>query len=269
MTACTCPDAWLLPESESEFRIPLFCFPYAGSSAQIFRSWQQELPKKIEVIPVHLPGRGKRVREKPFTELLALAEVLTAELSPHVDKPYALFGHSLGATIAFEVARSLRREGRPLPLHLFVSGCRAPQLADPRRRSYNLPAADLIDRLRKLNGTPSQILESPAIMEFFLPIIRADLQMIQTYNYSVEAPLSCPISAFGGWQDLEEPPEMISAWREQTSSSFQRQMFAGDHFFLHSEHDHLLQAISQQLTLTCEAGVSIKAGAQAPGSIWK
>ena len=197
--------------------------------------------------PVHLPGRGRRVREKPFTELLALVEVLIAELSPYVDKPYALFGHSLGAIMAFEIARGLRREGLPLPLHLFVSGCRAPQLFPTSYRSYDLPSADLIGRLRKLNGTPSEILESPEIMEFFLPIIRADLQMIQTYNYSVEAPLSCPISAFGGWQDLEETPEMISAWCEQTTASYQRQMFAGDHFFLHSEHDHLLQAISQQL----------------------
>ncbi|HXQ71950.1 MAG TPA: alpha/beta fold hydrolase [Pyrinomonadaceae bacterium] len=247
MTACTRLDAWVLPESESASRIRLFCFPYAGSSAQIFHAWQQELPNEIEVSPVHLPGRGKRAREKPFTDLLALAEVLTAELSPHVDKPYALFGHSVGATVAFEVARAFRREGLPLPLHLFVSGCRAPQLSHTRDRSYDLPTGNLIGRLRELNGTPSEILESLA-MEFFLPIIRADLQMIQTYNYSVEAPLSCPISAFGGWQDLAEPLEMISAWREQTTSSFQRQMFAGDHFFLHSEHDHLLQTISQQLS---------------------
>ena len=153
MTAGACPDAWVLPQSESESRIRLFCFPYAGSSAQIFHDWQQALPNEIEVSPVHLPGRGKRVREKIFTELLALAEVLTAELSPHVAKPYALFGHSVGATIAFEVARGLRREGLPLPLHLFVSGCRAPQLSHTSYRSYNLPSADLIRRLRKLNGT--------------------------------------------------------------------------------------------------------------------
>lgn len=247
MTAYTFPDAWVLPESESESRIRLFCFPYAGSAAHIFRGWQQELPGEIEITPVHLPGRGKRVREKLFTDLLELAEVLTAELSTHAEKPYALFGHSLGATIAFEVVRGLRRRGLPLPIHLFVSGCRAPQLPRTSYRSYDLPSAELIGRLRVLNGTPSQILESPALMEFFLPIIRADLQMIQTYKYSAEEPLSCPISAFGGWQDLEEPPEMISAWREQTTALFQRQMFAGDHFFLHSEPDRLLQAISQQL----------------------
>ena len=246
MTVCAIPDAWELTNSES--RISLFCFPYAGSSAQIFRDWQQELPNEIAVNAVHLPGRGKRVQEKPYTELLALAEVLAAELSPQVDKPYALFGHSVGATIAFEVVRALRRRGLPLPLHLFVSGCRAPQLSHTRNRSYDLPTADLIGSLRKLNGTPLEILESPEIMEFYLPIIRADLQMIQTYSHSVEAPLSCPISAFGGWQDLEEPPEMISSWCEQTTSSFRRQMFDGEHFFLHSEHDHLLQAISQQLS---------------------
>src|SRR5262249_42750474 len=122
----TYPKARVLLESES--RIRLFCFPYAGSSAQIFHGWQQDLPRTIEVTPVHLPGRGKRIREKPFTELTALAEVLTGEISPHVDKPYALFGHSLGAIIAFEVARGLRRRGLPLPRRLFVSGCRAAQL---------------------------------------------------------------------------------------------------------------------------------------------
>lgn len=245
MTADTYPKARVLLESES--RIRLFCFPYAGSSAQIFHGWQQQLPRAIEVSPVHLPGRGKRIREKPFTDLVALAEVLVTELAPHVDKPYALFGHSLGAIIAFEVARGLRRKELPLPRRLFVSGCRAAQLSQDRFHSYDLPTEELIERLRKLNGTPPQILESPQLMEFFLPIIRADLQMIQTYQYSVDAPLHCPISAFGGWQDAEEPPEAIAAWREQTTASFQRQMFPGDHFFLHSETNLLLQAISRQL----------------------
>lgn len=247
MTACTYPDARVFPRSERESRVRLFCFPYAGSSAQIFRGWQQDLPNEIEVSAVHLPGRGNRVRENPFTELLSLVEVLTDELAPHTGEPYALFGHSVGAMIAFELTRALRREGLPLPLHLFVSGCRAPQLAHTSNRSYDLPSPDLINRLRKLNGTPSQVLESPAMVEFFLPVIRADLQMVQTYSYSVEAPLSCPISAFGGWQDPEETPEMIAAWREQTTSSFHEQMFAGDHFFLHAEHDSLLQTISEQL----------------------
>jgi len=255
MTACSYPDARVSPRSERESRIRLFCFPYAGGSAQVFRDWEQELPEQIEVSGVRLPGRGERVREKPFTELLPLVQVLTDELAPHTGEPYALFGHSVGAIIAFEVARSFRRERLPLPLHLFVSAYRAPQLAHTSYRSFDLPSADLIDRLRKLNGTPSQILESPAMLEFFLPVIRADLQMVQTYKYSVEAPLECPISAFGGRQDPEETPEVISAWREQTTASFSQQMFAGDHFFLHAEHRSLLQTISQQLLSAREAGV--------------
>lgn len=245
MSAGSYPKARVLAESES--RIRLFCFPYAGSSAQIFHGWQQQLPSGIQVSPVHLPGRGKRIREKPLTDLLALAELLIADLLQDLEKPYALFGHSLGATIAFEVARAARRKGLPLPAHLIVSGCRAPQLSHTRFHSYDLPTADLIERLRKLNGTPPQVLESPELMEFFLPIVRADLEMIQTYKYLVEAPLSCPIAAFGGWQDLEEPPEMIAPWREHTTASFQRLMFPGDHFFLHSDTGNLLHAISRQL----------------------
>ena len=248
MTACVCPEPWVLPASKSESRIRLFGFPYAGSSAQIFRDWHDELPDDIELSPVHLPGRGRRVREDSFTDLLALAEVLAPALSSYSDKPYALFGHSIGAVIAFEVARVLRREGMPLPCHLFVSGCRAPQLNHSRPYTYDLPEDDLIRSLRNLNGTPSQILESPIMMEFFLPIIRADLQMIQTYQYSDDAPFDFPITAFGGLQDREETQEMISAWREQTTSSFQLQMVAGDHFFLHTAYRYLLQTISQQLT---------------------
>ena len=243
----TGPDAWISRSLDGAANIRLFCFPYAGASAQIFRGWQDRLPSEIEVSPVHLPGRGRRSREKAFTELLPLAEVLADALLSHTDKPYALFGHSIGAIIAFELARVLRHEGGPLPLHLFVSGCRAPQLTCTRHRTYDLPSAELVRRLRRLNGTPATILESPAMLEFFLPVIRADLQMVQTYSYVVEPPLSCPISAFGGLQDFDEPPEMLSAWCEQTTSSFHLQMFAGDHFFLQSEQGDLLQAISQRL----------------------
>jgi medium-chain acyl-[acyl-carrier-protein] hydrolase len=196
---------------------------------------------------VQLPGRGTRTLERPFTELLPLAEASATALLSYMDKPYALFGHSIGAIIAFELARVLRRKGAPPPRHLFVSGCRAPQLTFTRHRTYDLSGADLIGELRRLNGTPSEVLESPEMMQFFLPLIRTDLQMIQTYTYSIDAPLSCPISAFGGMQDFDETPEMLAAWHEQTTSSFQSQMFNGDHFFLHSQHRALLQTIFRQL----------------------
>lgn len=247
MITGTSPDAWVSRTFRGGARIRLFCFPYAGGSAQAFRGWQDKLPGEIEVSPVHLPGRGRRSREKPFSELLPLAEVLADALLSHLDKPYALFGHSTGAIIAFELTRVLRREGGPLPRYLFVSGCRAPQLTFTKHRTHDLPRAELIRELRRLNGTPDTILESPEMQEFFLPLIRSDLQMVQTYSYVAEPPLSCPISAFGGLQDLDEPPEMLSAWREQTTSSFHCQMFDGDHFFLRSKQDDLLQVISQQL----------------------
>ena len=247
MTTGTSPDAWVSRTFNGAARIRLFCFPYAGGSAQSFRGWQDELPAEIQVSPVHLPGRERRLREKPFSELLPLAEVLADALWSHLEKPYALVGHSVGAIIALELARVLRRKGGPLPLHLFVSGCRAPQLTFTRHRTHDLPGAELIRELRRLNGTPETILESPAMLQLFLPVIRSDLQMVQTYSYVAGPPLSCPISAFGGLEDLDETSEMLAAWREQTTASFHFQMFTGDHFFLQSEQSDLLQAISQQL----------------------
>lgn len=247
MTTGTSPNAWVSHTFSSVASIRLFCFPYAGGAAQIFRGWQDEVPGEIEISPVHLPGRGRRSLEKPFSELSPLAEVLADALLSHLDKPYALFGHSVGAIIAFELTRILRRKGGPLPLHLFVSGCRAPQLTFTRRHTHDLPGAELIRELRRLNGTPETILESPEMLQLFLPVIRSDLQMVQTYNYVAGPRLSCPISAFGGLQDFDETPEMLSAWREQTTSSFHFQMFAGDHFFLQTRQSDLLQAISKRL----------------------
>jgi medium-chain acyl-[acyl-carrier-protein] hydrolase len=252
--ARTPASVWLkLARPSRKSKLRLFCFPYAGSSALIFQGWRNRLPEEIEVSPVQLPGRGTRALEKPYTELLPLVEATAEALLPHLDKPFALFGHSIGAIISFELARSLRRRGAPQPVHLFVSGCRAPQLPNTRNCTYNIPGDDLISELRRLNGTPAEVLGSAEMMQFFLPLIRADLQMVQTYDYSPGSPLNCPISAFGGLQDFDETPEMLAAWREQTTACFQVQMFPGDHFFLHSEYRSLLRTMLQHLTAVTPA----------------
>jgi medium-chain acyl-[acyl-carrier-protein] hydrolase len=187
------------------------------------------------------------VLENTYTELLPLAEAAADALRPHLGRPYALFGHSMGAMIAFEVARRLRRAGAPQPVHLFASACRAPQLNDFRSRTFDMPHGELIQALRRLNGTPQEILESDELMEFFVPLIRADLQLTQTYVCPPEPPLSCPISAFGGLQDPEETPERLAAWHEQTDADFELLMFEGDHFFLHTQSSLLLESIGLRL----------------------
>jgi medium-chain acyl-[acyl-carrier-protein] hydrolase len=231
-------------------RLRLFCFPYAGGSTLIYRDWPRGLPDDVELCAVQLPGRGNRLREPAFTRLLPLAETLAAELLPFLDRPFAFFGHSMGATIGFELARRLRSARAAGPAHLLVSGRQPPQAPYADRGTYRLPDAELIAELRQLNGTPSEVLEHPEMMQLLLPLLRADFELIQTYAYEPESPLSCPISAFGGLRDPEADRAALRQWAEQTTAEFSLDMFPGDHFFLHTCLPQLLQAISRCLQQT-------------------
>ena len=243
--------SWLAhykPNANAKLR--LFCFPYAGGSAMLFQSWSKSLPRTVEVCPVQPPGRGDRLREQPFTRLQPLVQAAAESLRPFLDDmPFAFFGHSMGAMISFELARLLRREGRAQPQQLFLSGSNAPQLAPQSgstgRHIHNLPAPELIEELRRLNGTPREVLDHPELMELLLPIIRADMAVCETYTYTPEPPLDCAISAFGGLQDLEVPREGVRAWHSQTRSSFAMWMFEGDHFFLHQALPQMLRIVSE------------------------
>lgn len=226
----------------------LFCFPYAGGGAATFHGWSSRLPEFVEVCPVQLPGRGGRLNESPYTRFENLVPALVNGLFPYFDKPFAFFGHSMGAILAFEISRQLRRENRMQPVQLFVSGSRAPQLPDDRPPMYDLSEPDLLEELRLLNGTPRELLEDPDSMQFMLPLLRADFELIDTYAYMPEAPLDVPISAFSGLQDGEVTREDAEGWRLQTSAAFSLSMLDGDHFFLHTGQSTLLQLIAHKLS---------------------
>jgi len=168
---------------------------------------------------------------------------------PYLEVPFAFFGHSMGALASFETARQLRREHALLPVHLLVSGCRAPQLPSPYPPLHALPDPEFLKELRLLNGIPRQALEYPELIELMLPTLRADFAVYDTYTYSTEPPLECPISAFGGLQDGKVSRDCLAAWRDQTSTSFSLQMFPGDHFFLHTAQPLLLQTLYRELHL--------------------
>ena len=239
---------WLTrPRPNPQARLRLFCFPYAGGNVHAFRKWPQQLPPGVEVLAAQLPGRGARMREQPYTSVTALVEELGVAVRPLLDRPFAFFGHSMGAIIAFELARLLRGEGGAAPAHLFVSGRRAPQIPDADPPTYNLPDAEFIEEVRRLNGTPPEVLEHPELMGLMLPLLRADFQVVDTYRYADGPPLGCPISAFGGLQDFDVTREQLEAWREQTTSGFVRRMFDGDHFFLHRAEPVLLATIARDL----------------------
>lgn len=228
-------------------RLRLFCFPYAGGSAAIYRGWAERLPKEVEVCPVQLPGRDRRIHEPAFMEASALAAACIEALQPYFDKPFALFGHSMGALLSFEIARQLRRLGMAAPSHLFVAGRAAPHLPDLQPPKHGLPDAELIEELRRLNGTPPDILENEELMRLMLPLLRADFAVCETASYAPEPPFEFPITAMGGIHDPDVSCERLEAWREQTNGQFMRRLFPGDHFFLHTAHLHLLQAFYRDL----------------------
>ncbi len=225
----------------------LFCFPYAGGSSHVFRQWPQKLPADIEVCAVEPQGRGTRMREKPFTNLFELVDAAAGALAPYMDRPFALFGHSMGAMISFELARYLRRTGRKEPMHLFLSACRAPQFADTRAVTYDLPDPDFIEELRRLKGTPAEVLDHPELLQLILPLLRADFGITQTYMHRPETPLSCPLTIFGGLEDDDATRENLNPWRAHTTAGFSLHMLPGDHFFLNTSQNLLLGIVGREL----------------------
>jgi surfactin synthase thioesterase subunit len=238
---------WLiLGKPNRKIRLRLFCFPYAGGGASIFRQWQKNMPEGVEVCPVQLPGRENRITEPPFTRLSFLVDAMVEALDPYFDVPFAFFGHSIGAKIAFELTRELRRKNAFQPVHFFVSGSRPPHIPEPRPL-HMLPEREFIKELRRYSGTPEAVMRSRDLMEMYLPILRADFSIDETYVYYEDNPLDCPISAFGGNEDKEANREELDAWRQHTTGPFTLQMFQGDHFFLKSSQPLLLDSIYQVL----------------------
>jgi acyl transferase domain-containing protein/surfactin synthase thioesterase subunit len=240
---------WLfVPKPQLQATLRLFCLPYAGAGASIFRSWAETLPSEIEVCAIQLPGREDRLGETPLTRIAPLVKTLAAILQPHLEIPFAIFGHSMGGLVGFELVRELRRQVCPLPSRLFMSGIRAPQLPDLNLPIHRLPEPQFLEALQKLQGTPEAILQNAELMKLLSPAIRADLAIAENYIYAAEAKLPCPITAFGGAQDPLVRSEDLAGWKDQTQSDFALHMFPTDHFFLHRDRDGLLAAIATTLT---------------------
>ena len=239
---------WLLcPKPSKQAALRLFCFPYSGASASAYYGWASVLPASVELHSIQLPGRANRLTEARLTEIEPVVEELAVALTPLLDKPFVFFGHSLGASIAFEVARSQRRGGLPEPDALVVSGHGAPQVPDDSPQMHNQPDSELVESLRRMNGMATEILDSAELMQLVLPILRADLTISETYVYHAEEPLSCQIFAYGGLQDSYVSRDDLVAWREQTRTDFRLRMFPGDHFYLNVSKPLLLQALARDL----------------------
>jgi medium-chain acyl-[acyl-carrier-protein] hydrolase len=209
----------------------------------------------MELCAMQLPGRENRLRESPFTRMSDAVERVAEALEPHLDLPFALFGHSMGAILCFELARLLRRRYGVGPTHLFVSARRAPQFPDPRTPLRHLPDALFVAEInRRYNGLPREVLANAELMELLLPMLRADVQMIETYAYEPALPLDCPITALGGLGDSDLLVEDLEGWRAHTNSRFETRLFPGDHFFIQSVPKEVLGTISRCLNLASDFG---------------
>ncbi|ACK67002.1 Oleoyl-(acyl-carrier-protein) hydrolase [Rippkaea orientalis PCC 8801] len=242
-------NPWIYcPQPNPSAKLRLFCFPYAGTGARIFRNWPNQLPKMIEVCAIKLPGREARINEKPITKLTTLVEIMTPYLLPYSDKPFAFFGHSMGSLVSFEVAHQLLKLYGLSPIYLFISGYRAPQIPDPDPPIHALPESLFIEAIHNLNGTPPSVLQDDELMQLLIPILRADFSILETYIYDKKTLLNCPIIAFGGLNDPEANQQELQAWEQQTSQSFSLKMLQGDHFFIHSEESAILNEIAKYLS---------------------
>ena len=235
-----------LPRSKAP-RLRVFCFPYAGGSADVYRSWRRWLPEQIDLCLVHLPGRGRNMGRRAFSQLAPLVAEIADHISLVTDIPYAFYGHSMGGLISFELARELSQQQRTGPKHLFVSGCRAPQYPRDEPLTFNLPHDAFIAELKKLKGTPEEVLANSELMELFLDLLRADFELVETYQYHPGEPLSCPITVYGGIQDERIPVEACHQWQNQTSASCKVRMFHGDHFFVRNAETEFVKAFRTDL----------------------
>lgn len=254
LTASRSQELWFVrgrPRLQADWR--LLCFPYAGGGPSVFREWSRALPPSVDVWAIHLPARESRIVEVPFTRLLLLAEAVTDAITAAIcegmaEQRFAMFGHSLGALLAFEVARELRRRGGPRPSCLLCSGCHAPQIAPARSPIHQLPAGQFVQRLRELNGSPPNMLDNAELMDVVLPSLRADFEMYETYEYRPGDPLDMWIAAFAGMDDREVMLDDVAAWRDQTKASFQLHLVPGDHFFVNTARDELLGVLLRCLS---------------------
>ncbi|QNM94645.1 thioesterase II family protein [Chitinimonas koreensis] len=241
---------WLMfRQPRPEAAIRLLCFHHAGGAALAYRGWAARMPAFVEVCPVQLPGRGNRYREAPLRSAEALVPALLAALAPLLDKPLALFGHSMGAGLAFAVAAELERRGRA-PLHLFAAG-RRPPLAHYATALHRLGDAELADYLRALGGTPEIVFEEAELRETVFQLLRADLELND--GLLAAGPLArVPISALGGRDDGQVPLAALDAWRGLTLGRFERRLFDGGHFFVRDSETALIQHLSTTLTALLE-----------------
>jgi surfactin synthase thioesterase subunit len=243
-------NGWLAERDiRAAARMRLFCLPHAGSGSAAFYRWKRELPATIDVCPVLLPGREARIREGSLIDAIALVRQLLAATKPYLDVPFAVFGHSMGSLLAYEWAVQLAEAHMPSPICLFVSGREGAHLPLPHPDIHGMGDAEFVEELqRRYGGTTEDLLADAELREVFLPILRADLNLVETYRHGPQTMLHCPMMAFAGIQDDSVTDAGLEAWGTLTTGQFTTRRFAGDHFYSTGAGQRdLLEVITQRL----------------------
>jgi medium-chain acyl-[acyl-carrier-protein] hydrolase len=252
---------WVVDAGGDPTLPPLLIFPHAGAGPGVYRDLARRLRGSFRPLVVHLPGRESRVDEPPYRNALGLVRTISATVLPLLSPGFILYGHSMGALLAFELARQLRRGYGMVPDHLVVSGYPAPRVT-PRSQRHLLPDAELWGAICGLLGTPREVAAHPAMMAFLLPALRADLETCETYRYPAEPRLDCPISSFGGRFDEVSPARDMAGWADETRAGHRHQTLPGGHFFNLEGADRFVSRLL--LALGESGGSELAAGTRAP-----
>lgn len=226
----------------------LLCLPHAGGGPTAFFPWIALLAPEIECVSVQYPGRGHRFREQPPTSISDLVREIAARMAEIEDKPFALYGHSLGGLVAFELARSLRRMGARDPEHLFIGASRPPHLGPLLPAIHTLPDDEFVEALQaRYGGIPAAIYEDREVLNLFIAPMRADFTAYERYRLLPEAPLGIPITAFAATEDHAATPSSMREWARHTAAEFELEILPGGHFFPSSSIKLVVETIRNRL----------------------
>jgi medium-chain acyl-[acyl-carrier-protein] hydrolase len=224
----------------------LFCFPHAGGNAFLYRTWQAQLPDVL-VSALHLPGRGRRLAEPPFVRMEDMVEAAVRAMLPLMTRPFTLFGHSMGALLAFEVARVLEQRHRRFADHVFLAAAKAPELQGHRQQTHQLPDSEFIATLRALSGTPEELLNDPQVLAVMLPMLRGDFEVVETYRYTPGPPLTAPFTVFGGAADASATRAELEPWAGHTRATCAFHVLPGDHFFIREQTSEVIRLVDSTI----------------------
>ncbi|MEL7147716.1 MAG: alpha/beta fold hydrolase [Bacteroidota bacterium] len=227
-------------------KINLFCFPFAGGSKYSYRSYQDHLPANIVLRNVEIPGRGSRANETPFTSLEQIADDIFSQIKDELYQPYAFYGHSMGGLLTYLLSQRVVANGLPKPLSLFVTGAIGPSAKYRGLIDYKLPRAEFFDQLKKLGGSPEEVLNNELLMEFFEPVLRADFEAVATYQYQQQKVMDIPISVIIGDQE-KATPEEAQLWERESTSPVDVAVYSGDHFFIFQHQESIIKLIKEKL----------------------